>query len=742
MIYAILFGWLLVALMAKFYSIQSGVKPNYTLGAADLISKWTQENNWASRFSMFFLPFIFIFNLIAWVIFGLELIYGWFVRLLVLIWKGVLWLWHEVAVPTIVWFLRMVWHYAIGFAWKFFRNAFVGIRESLQTSSIIYSSKRLFVLFGLSGLVFIAALLAGDIVYAAVAAPFLYVVLVYSVLKTHADDAESGFKSEWLWPVVKKLGVYLAGVVLIFVVLVGLAYYNEYPLVSGMGFALGEVLVPIGVGLSIVLLAAVSCVPAFVKEEDGVLKPLSVLRALVFRMPKLIFGAPFQLIGVLVVLAIPAALFVALNSSTSLISGKGVEEWVNHIQGAGEHIPAVVDNIRQADELESAFEVFQSEAQSRIDTNVASLNSLRSDSIIVQQAIAAIPIDRLHTHSGEYYVGETQFFSMPTVDDADYYKLYLINEADELIIERIITVGEESQSVVGTWKWNLPGDYKAELVPVNDCGEGDGLGCSVSVLDQPKPKQPISRPNGPSEICAGKEASYVTQSGFDRYEWEVPEGVQIAENGGNVIQVIWGDYSGTVRVRGLNAEGEPTLWTGLDVVGLNLPGKVVNQGNFKADEQNELLSIDRPFLFRTKEDGLDSLKLIEVDILSLVAENEAYAIDVATERDKVQAGKEGLSDSSLNHVLELLSKIVGLLSLVVLFSVLLSPLWRYITGYNYRLVGFHQEGEHYWEKLFREMKERNPLQPYFGWFLLAAIVTVAYIIITGGLFSNILQKLM
>ena len=79
-----------------------------------------------------------------------------------------------------------------------------------------------------------------------------------------------------------------------------------------------------------------------------------------------------------------------------------------------------------------------------------------------------------------------------------------------------------------------------------------------------------------------------------------------------------------------------------------------------------------------------------------------------------------------------------MLGLVLLSSVVFAPLWHYSAGYNYRLVAFHQEGEHYWEKLFREMRERNAVQPYLGWFVLAAASAAVYFLTTTGALAMIL----
>lgn len=737
MVYTTLLITLIIVVVAKLFSTISSTKPQGLISSTDITSKWTSDNNWASRFSLLFFPLIFIYNLFVWVVFGLETIFDGFMKLIALLWTGLLWLWNEVAKPTVVWLLQMLWHYPVLYTWRFFYNAFTGIRSALLTDSIVFSAKRLFVLLGLSSIALVGALLAGSVLYAAIFLPVLYLLLVYSVLKSLAIDEQTGFQNDWIWPVVKKLATYFGYVLAIFGVLGALTYYNEVAVVSGLGLTLSEIFVPVGLGFVVALAAAVSCVPAFVKEQAGELNLLPLLRMLVFRMPKLLFGLPFQLIGALIVSVIPLIVFAVLNYSAGLVTGADIEGWTMRVQTIGEHIPAMVENSRQIEALEMEYLDFQSAIQAKIDSNNYVLSDLRLDSSSVQQEISAIPVDRLHTHSGDFYEGESQFFSMPSVKDADSYKLIIVY-SDEMIIERSFSAVEGAQSVVANWNWNLPGQCKVEIVPVNGCGEGVGLSCNVNVLAQPKPKQWISRPDGPTEMCSGKEASYTTQNGFERYEWEVPQGVEIVENNGNNLKVVWGNHSGTVRVRGFNTEDEPTLWIGRDVVGFNLPGKEANGGDFEPDEHNKQMSVERPFLFKTKEDGLDSLQRIVAGIAGQLAENDSYNATLADERARVAGGKERLSSSSIDHLWALFAKLLAAFGLVLLFSVVLAPLWHYMTGYNYRLVGFHQEGEHYWEKLFREMRERNPVQPYLGWFVLAAASAIAYFAYATGVLSMLM----
>lgn len=735
MIYALLVIALVIVVTGKLHATLSSNKPEYLLSARELITKWTSDNNWAARFSLLFLPLIFLFNVFAWLIYGIETIYAGCMFLIGLAWKAVLWFWHEVVNPTIGWALRMLWHYLVLFMWKFFHNAFVGVRDALLTTSIVHSAKRLFILLGLSSLVLVIALLLGNVLYAVVGLPILYLLTVYGVLKTLGNDATTGFQTEWIMPVIKKLTAYLGFLLAIVGALGGLTYFNDFALVSALGLSLSQVLIPLGIGFAIVLAAAVSCVPAFVAEQSGNLSWLPLLRALLHRLPKLVVGAPFQIIGLLIVSFIPITVFVILNSGIGLVTGNDIEGWSEKVQSVGVHIPSMVENSERSNFLAEELVGFEAIIAAKIETNNSNLSMLRGDSALVQGELAAIPNDQLHTISGDFYFGESQFFSMPRIEGADFYKLYITNAERDNPLVAFIKASENDQSILTSVKWPFAGQNKVEIVPVNQCGEGQGLMRTVNVLPLPKTKSWIARPEGPSQMCAGNEATYATQGGFERYEWELPEGVSMIENRGSSVKVEWGNKSGTIRVRAFNRDGDPTLWIGRDVQGFSLPGGAISSGGFTEDERNASVSIERPFLFKTKEEGLDSLQRIISSIDGLVADNDALNQELIAKNDSVNDEVRRLSSSSVAHLWELLGKILGILGLVLLFSVLLAPAWRYIVGYNFRLMSFHQSGEHYWEKQFREMRERNPVQPYLGWFVLAVVVGLLYVISASGILA-------
>lgn len=733
MIYALLAIALVIVVTGKLHATLSSHKPEYLLSARELIAKWTVDNNWAARFSLLFLPLIFVFNVFAWLVFGIETIYAGCMFLIGLAWKAVLWLWKEVVNPTIGWTLRMLWHYLALFTWKFFHNAFVGLRDALLTTSIVHSAKRLFILLGLSGLVLVIALLLNNVLYAAVGLPILYLLTVYSVLMTLGNDATSGFQREWVMPVIKKLATYFGFLLAIGGALGCLTYFNDLALVSALGLSLSQALIPLGIGFSIILAAAVSCVPAFVAEQSGNLSLLPLLRALLRRLPKLVFGAPFVLIGLLIVSLVPIIVFVILNSGIGLVTGNDIEGWSEKVQSVGVHIPAMVENSNRSKELKEQLVNIQANTAAKTEANNSDLSMLRRDSAAVQGQMAAIPIDQLHTHGGDFYPGESQFFSMPTIEGADFYKLFITYRDQEILMERIISAGENDQSILTAITWVYTGQNKVEIVPVNQCGEGQGLIRTVSVVPLPKTKSGIARPEGPSQMCAGNEAEYTTQVGLERYEWELPTGVSIIEDRGSSVKVEWGNESGTIRVRAFDSEGDSTLWIGRDVQGFRLPGGAMSSGGFIADEGNAQIAVERPFLFKTKEEGLDSLQRIISAMNGLVAANDALNQDLLAKNDSMNNEVQSLSSSSFGHLWELLGKILGLFGLVLLFSVLWAPAWRYIVGYNFRLMGFHQVGEHYWEKQFREMRESNPVQPYLGWFVLAAVVGLLYVISANGI---------
>lgn len=83
-----------------------------------------------------------------------------------------------------------------------------------------------------------------------------------------------------------------------------------------------------------------------------------------------------------------------------------------------------------------------------------------------------------------------------------------------------------------------------------------------------------------------------------------------------------------------------------------------------------------------------------------------------------------LNMSSKDNIEMLISKILGLLGLVLLAVLYLSVVWTYLVTYHYDIFGFEQEGKHYWMNLLDGLRSKNPNQPLLGIFVLILLSLV------------------
>ncbi|MEA4935999.1 MAG: hypothetical protein VB102_05065 [Paludibacter sp.] len=79
---------------------------------------------------------------------------------------------------------------------------------------------------------------------------------------------------------------------------------------------------------------------------------------------------------------------------------------------------------------------------------------------------------------------------------------------------------------------------------------------------------------------------------------------------------------------------------------------------------------------------------------------------------------------SKEHVQMLISKILGLMGLMLMMILYLSVIWTYLVTYHYDMFGFEQARKHYWVNLLEEIRSKNPNQPLLGIFVLLVVSSV------------------
>jgi hypothetical protein len=499
--------------------------------------------------------------------------------------------------------------------------------------------------------------------------------------------------------------------------------YNSSFLISSFGMLFSQVLIPIIILLFIAFFSVAPYLSAFLSNNKNLLKTSEFLKSLFRRAPKLLYAQLFQIPGFLIVGILPVFCFVILNQSTKEISGRDFNEWVEELSSIGDHIPSNRF-------LKGEISLTESEIR-EIDKKLVNLkNSFDSDISVLDNKIEEaeelknnIKDYSIHSYAGDFYVGETQFFSVPFIVECSGYK-WVIERNGRIINQKTVGRNPFEKSIIARYTYTSPGEYVVSFSPFNSCGNSPTIKKSIRVLERPVFKD-IQRPSGRTSVCLGDEVIFKTERGFDSYEWRYPFGEKTTTD--NQIKIVWGNSSGTVQVRG-RYKNRFTPWKGLDVYLQPLPNQTDGSSKFLSDESPSVFQIYRDFVFQTREAAQDSIQTLN-DIkwqLKEDYENSKELLDNSKNENfrKINSLKSSITD----NLKVLIGKYVLLIGFVFLFSFLFSPIFIYTTNYNFELFEFKQEGEHYIESLYKELNSKNPNQPYLALFATLVLLAVIYML--------------
>lgn len=715
--------FLAIALVGFFRSTINQQKPEGLLNLNELTQKWLDSNNWLSRFSLIVLPFILVYNVFLWAIYGVKSILEFLAFIFAKVRWLVLFIWEEVLTPSIFWLLKLIWHYPIGFLWKFFEFSFRFITPSLQMDSLKYSFLRLLRLSGVLAIVYLGYLFYSNVVTLVIGSLIFLLYFQYSIYKM-VQYHRSEFSSIKIMPLMTLVFAWLIIAAASSSILYLVFDYKVY-FVSAIGITLTNILLPIIVLLLIALVGSITCLAPYYVNKDKV-NSIEFLKSILMRLPKLLYAQPFQLLGGLIVTLIPFLLVYTLNIGVKTITSKDFIEWHTEVSQIGTHVPSIQSikhNIKHSyNAIDSLVEVKDS-LDIIYKKNLKSCNSNLED---VKKLESEILDDKIHSFEGEVYVGETQFFSIPKISNCAQYKWQV--EKDEKIITQVssFAYGNNVSSKVFKYRWIEPGKFKVKLIPSNSCGDGVVFERDVFVIDQPS-KKSILKPQGKTVVCENEELTYKTSKGYKYYEWRHPFGETTSTK--ESLTLNWGDVSGTIQVRAQDKDGNYTLWRGTDVTVNLSPGKTSAIKRMLGDEQLTLLKSEHPFTFITREHAEDSINKIVKLKESLIKSYDLNIENINSEIEGYNAAIVSLKDEKSNQIHLIIGKLIATVGLILIVSILFIALFSYFVLYHFDLFAFEQQGEHYWRNTLNQLMKQNPRQPLFGFFILICIVLIVRFIL-------------
>ena len=690
--------------------------------------KWLTENNWSARFSLLFLPFVFLYNILVWFGFGivsiLELLAFLFKKIwsiLVYVWSKICtfitFIWFEVIHPTVFWLSKLFWHYPLLFVWYFFEYSFQHIKYAFKTSSISISVKKLLLLTGTGGVLTGIYFLFPNL-YSLAVVSFLFLVLfqytIFSSIALHVSE----FDNVKVKPTLITTLIWLGISAVTTIVLVVIEKLNVYPL-SAAGVSISQILIPFSFLLGIAFITSVTCLAPYYYNKDK-LNILDYLKQVLLRLPKLIYAQPFQLIGVSIVGIMPLLIFFVFNIGVEKTTGRDFEAWISEISLLEQDLVSFgkVESEISTTQNEINFVLKQKDSTTTYENE--QIKAIENSKLNLTILLNKIEDKQIHTFDGIAYEGEKQFFSIPSISQCTNYK-FLIEKDGEIFLEKGIQPSKDNQSIILNYRWWQSGEYKISLVPENSCGSLNVPDVYVSVEAR---RLPINAPSGKQIVCENEIVEYTAQDGYDSYEWQHPFGSKTTTTPN--ITLTWGNISGTIRVRGVNQNGDTTLWTGKDVKVELLPGTAKPTEDFVANEEPNTYKVSRDFTFISREAARDSITKVEDLIINKTTTLNSLNKQFENKLKTLKSELTNLEQKKVDLPLKMIGKFLAILGISLAIALLFSTSFTYLILFHYRLFNFKQNGKHYWEETLQEIQSKNPKQPLLGFFMLLIISALVY----------------
>lgn len=720
-----------LAAIGFFRSVVSGSKPTFLLSAEKLSSDWIQQNSWLSRFSVIFLLLIFVYNLVGWVVYGIISVFDFIGFIFKSIWWVVRWIWNEVLHPTIFALFKLLWHYLVVMAWKFFRFAIQLVPSAFNLQHIRFALFKLLIFMLVVAVVVLVSLITSNIIVMAVGSVIVFFFLQYSIFSTVKHLKSPDYDSFHVFENLKTIGIWFIIAVLTSGILFILKSLSTVLIINGVSVVMSQLFIPaavlfaLGVGLSTLYL------PAYTTETGSVdFKLHNFLKTVLWRSPKLIFATPFKLPGLLVVAFVPLLIGLLLNSGIGIITGKNVQEWTSEIALIGKHIPAIKNNSAQIELNNQQIELYTAKMSKKLDEMNADYQKLQSELATAKKLKEAIPDNLIHTFEGEAYVGETQTFSIPALINCSAFEWTVVNtDTKQQLVKSVLNASETS--VIFSVKWPKTGSYRVSLSPRNSCGSGDTIERYVRVVNLPEQAPALQKPTGPFEVCVNQIAEYKAPAGFENYEWTLPKGAKIVrKNADNsVISVRWSNTAGPVRVKAVNAQNVSTNWAGIYVNVSPKPGQQVNQEADIEEETVPQTTVSHPSYYITREVAQSDIDFITIKLKTAEQQIKATNEELTAGVKALENANVVLSENSSTNLSMMIAEVIASLGLALLFALVFATSWLYLVRYDYELFSAEQSGPHYWQQLLASLQSKNPNQPLLGIFSLLFFAALVWLLI-------------
>lgn len=687
-------------------------------------------------------PFIAIFylaiNFVLWGVFAVEQILEFIVIIITWLKRLLLWVWNCIIEPTIIFVIKMVWHYPIVFIWKNTELAFSVIRPALSLNSLKIAAKELSKL--MAGLFFLYILdsLINQVLFSVFALIVGGFASVYTLITVGLIFSNNKNIHPSRTNLLKRLSVIIGGLIVVGGTLILLMLNNEKIFMSEIGFPVSEIGIPIAVTLLFTLIMAVPFGVAHFMQSNSSMNFGQFFKAMIVRLPKLVYSMPFQALGILITLILPIAIYLILNQGITIVSGESISGHLDRVEefsdidnqyfSLAEKIDSNNISIQKADSILVSDSIQTAAFITEMNQALEEVNSKKTR--LMQKEIFLL--------SDDFYTSERQLFSFPPIANCESFHWEITDSEDVVIVKRTLRADSLNSSMF-SHVWSNPGSYTVSVVPKNACEEGDRYTAQVKVLPIPNQLKAF-RISGPELLCANDTVSYSVADSENSFEWGIPNDASIVEGRAtNKIRVVWGKESGVVSLRGIGSEQKEEIskFSYLKVMVKPILGKTDNGTfDYPKNDVEDFQIPTRSFAFYTLQSANDSIAKIESEIKhaenSLFSKRDEFLLFNSSKVNE----NESLNDEQTKLSKTWFSNLFSMIGLIMIFLLVLTPALSYFFKFNYSLYGFHEEGNHYMFNEWNYLKTKDPKQPLFGWFIV--VLTVASMMtLTGAASFNV-----
>ena len=693
----------------------------------NITDELTSSTPWLKALAPLITLFYLLSNLIFWTLFGFEQLLVLVLLLMGWVKQFFLWIWRIILNPTIVFLIKMLWHYPVVFTWKFTRLAFSQIIPSMSFGHLISGAIALlrFLLFVI--LLYVCDSLIDQTWFTFIAVPFISFAAVYTLITLGLVFSESEHLVNDRKALLTRFSILIVLSSVVSGILSALYFNQDKISVSEFGFPLSEFLIPAFIALLFIIFMSIPFGVAHYVKNKTLGSFSDYTKELLLRLPKLIYSLPFQTLGMMLVMFLPAIIYLTLDRGINLVTGASVDEHQSRVAAFSD-----IDNDYStfSDKIDfNKIQILKIDSTLMADSvsvtlDIAELN-LRKE--VVNAAKSSLSQKEIFHLDDEFYSTESQIFSFPPVLNCETFSWEIV-DSDDKVVARKDKVADAENSSVFVHTWKEAGSYTITVIPENSCEKGDQYFTQVIVSEMPSPRSEKLRIIGPNSLCSGDTVVYRVNDSYSSYMWLVPPDASIIEGiGTNKINVIWGTSSGVVALKGSQKNESSSKYSILEVAvvpGLDI---AVSESYEYPTEAEDFVIPMHSFAFYDLNNANDSLQRLDEMIADLELtykekreETSLYISALLLEIDDFESRQSDL-------IILWFSNLFGMIGLLLL-ALLSIPAFSYFFKYNFSLYSFEEDGAVYLLEELNALKTKDERQPLFGWFILVVIGAVLTLI--------------